>query len=99
MRAIGFLPKHIAQFVLGEALVIGIVGGVVGLGLGYPFVNLGVGRFLEENMGQMFPQFRVQPLIAVMAFGLALGLAIVSAILPARKAASLQVVESLRRVG
>jgi ABC-type lipoprotein release transport system permease subunit len=47
----------------------------------------------------MFPQFRVQPQIAVMAFGLALGLAIVSAILPARKAASLQVVESLRRVG
>ncbi len=99
LRAIGFLPKHIAQFVLGEALVIGIVGGVVGLGLGYPFVNLGVGRFLEENMGQMFPQFRVQPQIALMAFGLALGLAIVSAILPARKAASLQVVESLRRVG
>jgi putative ABC transport system permease protein len=99
LRAIGFLPKHVAQFVLGEALVIGIVGGVVGLALGYPFVNLGVGRFLEENMGQMFPQFRVQPQIAVMAFALALGLAVVSAILPARKAASLQVVESLRRVG
>ena len=99
LRAIGFLPKHVAQFVLGEALVIGIVGGVVGLALGYPFVNLGVGRFLEENMGQMFPQFRVQPVIALMAFGLAIGLAIVAAILPARKAASLQVVESLRRVG
>lgn len=99
LRAIGFLPKHIAQFVLGEALVIGIVGGLVGLGLGYPFVNFGVGRFLEENMGQMFPQFRVQPQIALMAFGLALGLAVISAILPARKAASLQVVESLRRVG
>jgi putative ABC transport system permease protein len=99
LRAIGFLPKHVAQFVLGEALVIGIVGGLVGLGLGYPFVNLGVGRFLEENMGQMFPQFRVQPQIAAMAFGLALVLAVVSAILPARRAAALQVVDSLRRVG
>jgi len=99
LRAIGFLPKHVAQFVLGEALVIGIVGGLLGLALGYPFVNFGVGRFLEENMGQMFPQFRVQPHIAAMAFGLALALAVVSAILPARRAAKLQVVESLRRVG
>ncbi|HVY26918.1 MAG TPA: FtsX-like permease family protein [Polyangiaceae bacterium] len=99
LRAIGFLPKHVAQFVLGEALVIGIVGGLLGLALGYPFVNFGVGRFLEENMGQMFPQFRVQPQIAALAFGLALLLAVVSAILPARRAAKLQVVESLRRVG
>jgi putative ABC transport system permease protein len=99
LRAIGFLPKHVAQFVLGEALVIGVVGGLLGLALGYPFVNFGVGRFLEENMGQMFPQFRVQPQIAAMAFGLALVLAVVSAILPARRAAKLQVVESLRRVG
>jgi putative ABC transport system permease protein len=99
LRAIGFLPKHIAQFVLGEAMVIGVVGGGVGLILGYPFVNFGVGRFIEENMGQYFPQFRVQPELAAVAFGLAVLLALVAAILPARQAANLQVVDSLRRVG
>jgi len=99
LRAIGFLPKHIAQFVLGEAVVIGVVGGGVGLVLGYPFVNYGVGRFIEENMGQYFPQFRVQPELAAFAFGLAVLLALVAAILPARQAANLQVVDSLRRVG
>jgi putative ABC transport system permease protein len=99
LRAIGFLPKHIAQFVLGEAVVIGVVGGGVGLLIGYPFVNYGVGRFIEENMGQYFPQFRVQPELAAVAFGLAVLLALVAAILPARQAANLQVVDSLRRVG
>jgi len=99
LRAIGFLPKHIAQFVLGEAAVIGVVGGGVGLLLGYPFVNFGVGRFIEENMGQYFPQFRVQPELAAVAFGLAVLLALIAAILPARQAARLQVVDSLRRVG
>jgi putative ABC transport system permease protein len=99
LRAIGFLPKHVAQFVLGEAVVIGIVGGGLGLLIGYPFVNFGVGRFIEENMGAYFPQFRVQPQLAVMALGLAILLAVVAAILPARRAARLQVVDSLRRVG
>jgi len=99
LRAIGFLPKHIAQFVLGEAGAIGLLGGIIGVGLGYPFVNLLVGRALEENMGNMFPQFRVQPEIALLGMVLAIGLAVVAAILPARQAASLKVVDALRRVG
>ncbi len=50
-------------------------------------------------MGNMFPQFRVQPGIAVLGLALAVVLAVVSAVLPARQAASLKVVDALRRVG
>jgi len=99
LRAIGFLPKHIVQFVLGEAVVIGVMGGALGLLAAYPFVNNLVGRALEENMGNMFPQFRVQPEMALLGLGLAILLALVAAILPARQAASLKVVDALRRVG
>jgi putative ABC transport system permease protein len=99
LRAIGFLPKHVAQFILAEGLVIGLLGGLVGVVLGYPVVNNGMGRVIEENMGNMFPQFRVQPEIAGVAFGLAVVLGLIAAILPARKASQLQVVEALRRVG
>ena len=99
LRAIGFLPKHVAQFILAEGLVIGLLGGLIGVLLGYPVVNNGLGRVIEENMGNMFPQFKVQPQIAAFAFGLALVLGVVAAIFPARKAARLQVVEALRRVG
>ena len=99
LRAIGFLPKHIAQFVLGEAAAIGLFGGLIGVVLGYPFVNALVGRALEENMGNMFPQFRVQPGIAALGLALAIVLAVLAAVLPARQAASLKVVDALRRVG
>jgi putative ABC transport system permease protein len=99
LRAIGFLPSHIARFVLAEGLVIGVLGGAIGVLLGYPLVNNGMGRVIEENIGQFFPQFRVQPQMAAFAFGLAILLGLVAAILPARQAARLQVVDALRRVG
>jgi putative ABC transport system permease protein len=99
LRAIGFLPSHIARFILVEGVVIGVLGGLIGVLLGYPVVNGGMGRLIEENMGNMFPQFRVQPTVAAFAFGLATLLGLVAAILPARQASRLQVVEALRRVG
>lgn len=99
LRAIGFLPNHIVRFILAEGLVIGVLGGLIGVLLGYPLINNGMGRVIEENMGQFFPQFRVQPQMAAFALGLATLLGLVAAILPARKASRLQVVEALRRVG
>jgi putative ABC transport system permease protein len=99
LRAIGFLPSHVARFILVEGLVIGVLGGLLGVLLGYPVVNNGMGRVIEENMGNMFPQFRVQPQIAAFAFGLATLLGLLAAISPARRASKLQVVEALRRVG
>lgn len=99
LRAIGFLPSHVARFILVEGVVIGVLGGLIGVLLAYPVVNNGMGRVIEENMGNMFAQFRVQAPIAAFAFGLATLLGLFAAILPARKAASLQVVEALRRVG
>ncbi len=99
LRAIGFLPQHIARFVIGEGIVIGLIGGLLGVLVGYPFVNGLVGRALEENMGSMFPQFRVQPEIAALGLFLAILLALLAAALPARQAASLKVIDALRRVG
>ncbi len=99
LRAIGFLPRHIVIFIMGEGIVLGAIGGVVGLLLGYPFVNKVVGRFLEENLGAFFPFFRVSPAIAAMAFGLAVLLGLLGAIIPARQASRLEIVSALRRVG
>jgi putative ABC transport system permease protein len=98
MRAIGFLPRHIAGFVLAEALAIGAAGGVLGLLIAYPMVNRGMGRWIEENMGGFFPYFRVDPKIAAAAIGLALVLAVVAALLPALRASRLDVTEGLRRL-
>lgn len=99
LRAIGFLPRHIALFIIGESAFLGLLGGIVGLLVGYPLVEKGIGRVLEENMGAFFPFFRVSSGVAGAAFVLAVLLGILAAIIPARGAARLEVVSALRRVG
>jgi putative ABC transport system permease protein len=99
LRAIGFLPKHLAIFVLGEALAVGLLGGLMGLVIGYPVVEKGIGRFLEENMAGFFPFFRVSPETALSALGLAMLLGLMAAAVPAYQASKLNVINALRKVG
>jgi putative ABC transport system permease protein len=98
MRAIGFLPKHVWWFILGEAAFLGAIGGGLGLAIGLPFVQGGLGRWLEENMGAFFPFFRVPPVWAVVGFGLAIGLGVIAAIIPAWGAVRVKVTDGLRRL-
>jgi len=98
LRALGFLPKHVAFFILGEAATLGLASGLVGLVLSFPLVNLGVGRFLEENMPAYFPYFRVDAFTAVSAVLLAVVLGIAAAAIPAFTASRLTVAGALRRV-
>lgn len=98
LRAIGFRPGHVALWVVGESLVTGVLGGLVGVALAWPFINLGVGRFIEENMGTFFPYFRLEP--ANMALGLFVALLLggAASALPAWRASRLNVVDAVRRV-
>jgi putative ABC transport system permease protein len=99
LRAIGFLPKHLTRFILGEAATVGLAGGILGLVVAYPFVNNLVGRFLEENMGGIFPYVKVPPGTAVAALVFATGLGLIAAALPAYRASKLDVIDALRRIG
>jgi putative ABC transport system permease protein len=99
LRAIGFKPRHLAAFILGEALAIGVLGALLGLALAVPFIDKGVGRFLEENMGGFFPYFRVTAKDAGLAATLAIGLAAIVAAIPAYQASKLNTIDALRRVG
>lgn len=99
MLALGFRPKHILACVLGEASAVGLIGSGLGLLLAYPLVEKGMGRWLEENMGSFFPYFRIPPEVALMAVIGAVVLATIAAAVPAYRAAKLDVVEALRRLG
>lgn len=99
MRAIGFLPRHLAGFVLGEAATIGALGGVLGLLIAYPVVEKGIGRFLEEQMQGFFPVFKIDNITMIQAFGFAALLGILAAAIPAYRASKLDVIDALRRVG
>ena len=98
LRAIGFSPGHVRAFVLGEALTTGVLTGLVGLAISYPIVQLGMGAWLEENMGSFFPYFRITPGTAAAGMGLAVALALIASLIPAYKAGQLSVIDALRRV-
>lgn len=98
LRAIGFRPQHIAIFILGEAATVGLMSGLLGLALAYPIVELGMGRFLEENMGGFFPYFRIDKITMVTAVGLAMVLSLIASVIPAWRASRLPVTDALRRI-
>lgn len=98
LRALGFEPRHVALFILGEALTIGVLAGLVGLAISYPIVELGMGRYLEENMNGFFPYFRIEKATMAVAVCLAIALALVAAAIPAYRASKLSVTNALRRV-
>jgi putative ABC transport system permease protein len=99
LRAIGFLPKHVAGFILSEGLFIGLLGGLAGLALGSLLIS-GVGKFVEEGpMAGFFPYFRLQPLTVGVALALSSVLGVVAAFIPAYRASRLQVTDALRKVG
>ncbi len=98
LRAIGFLPGHVALWVVAESFVMGTVGGVLGALIAWPFINLLIGRIIEENMGSYFPYFHLEPSAVAVGVTLAAVLGAAAAALPAWNASKLHVVDAVRRV-
>jgi putative ABC transport system permease protein len=98
LRAIGFLPRHITIWIVGESFLLGLLGGVWGLLLAWPLINLGFSRFVEENMGGFFPYFRLETANMVLGLSLAALLGVGASMIPAWRASKIRVVDAVRRV-
>lgn len=96
LRAIGFTPKHLYLLVLGEAAVLGLLGGVAGLAMTYPLLEGLVGPFLTENL--QFPPTQIPVHVALGAALAAVALAVLAAGLPAARLGRLEVRDALGRV-
>ena len=93
LRTLGYTPGEILSLVLGESVVISVLGGVVGLGLGM-LMALGI----EANAsGFPFQGIKWQAIVIVLAVAAVVGL--LAAVVPARIASKSNVVESLRFTG
>ncbi|MDB5288807.1 MAG: hypothetical protein JWL69_48 [Phycisphaerales bacterium] len=93
LRTLGYTPGEILQLVLGESVVISLVGGLVGLVLGFLLakgLQVGPGAF-------MFKSLKWEA--AAIVLGMAAVIGLVAAFVPAVIAARKNVVESLRFTG
>lgn len=98
LRAIGFMPGHVALWVVAESLFMGLLGGLIGAAIAWPMVNQGIGPFLEANMGQFFPYFRLETSVLLTGILAAALLGAAAAVIPAWQASQLRVVDAVRRV-
>ncbi len=98
LKAIGFTGRHVALFIVGEAVLVAALGGVLGVVIAYVLVEKLGGRAIEENMGSFFPYFRIDPRVDLLAVLLSLVLGAAASAIPALQASRLRVVDALRRV-
>jgi putative ABC transport system permease protein len=92
LKAVGFGDRTVLVMVLAEALVLTLVGGVIGLGLAKGFTAMG-----DPTRG-MLPLFYLAPAKMAVGLGLAVAIGVAAGIVPALTAMQLRIVDALRRV-
>ena len=94
-KTLGFTGKHLAGIIMGESLIISIIGGALGLLISYPLIA----GFAEVIPKGMFPVFQLEPITIILASSAALIIGITAAIFPIQRAMSTKIVEGFRFVG
>ena len=92
LKAVGFTDRFVLLLVLGESLLISVVGGAIGISLAKVFTLNG-----DPTRG-LLPFFYLPPSAVLTGLAVAVGVGILSGILPATSAMRLRVVDALRRV-
>ena len=96
LKAVGFTNQLVLGVVLGESIVITLLGGLLGLLIGWLLVSaLGQSTFVRTY----FPLFFIPVRDLIAGVGFALGLGFLSGILPAIQAMRLRLADALRREG
>ena len=91
-KAIGATDRAVLGQFVGEAAVVGLIGGLAGLGLGALVVQV----YLASTSDPAAQIFLLTPRLAIGSVVFALVLGIVSGLYPARRAARLNPVQALR---
>jgi putative ABC transport system permease protein len=99
LRALGFGSSPVVASVLAEALLIGVVGGMIGMVISYfGFNGLRASTMNFSTFSQITFAFTVTPQILVTGLVYALGLAFVGGLLPSMRAARLPITTGLREL-
>jgi putative ABC transport system permease protein len=91
LKAIGFTDRGVLGLVLGESFMLALIGGGIGLALGWFMVSLG------DPSGGALPSFYIPPRNYLFAAVLIAALALAAGSLPALEAKRLQIADALRR--
>jgi putative ABC transport system permease protein len=94
LKTLGFRPRHLAGLIVGESLLLSLVGGVLGLIFSIPVVGL-----FPKEVEQYFPGLYVSRPTMIVGLAAALAVGVLAAILPAWRASRVGIAEALRKIG
>ena len=99
LRALGFSTSAVLVSVLGEAIVLGVIGGSIGaLGAYLAFNGYQTSTINFQTFSQVAFAFRVTPQLVGMGLFYALAMGLVGGLLPAVRAARLPISSALREL-
>jgi putative ABC transport system permease protein len=93
LRAIGVTKNQMSRMVIGEALVLGLLGSVMGLALGFYLGR--TSNFMTELLSGFQPEFAIPWAKVCLGAALATGLCLLAALIPARYASRSNIVAAL----
>jgi putative ABC transport system permease protein len=92
LRALGWRRVRVMNLLMGEAVLLGLVGSLLGSVMGY----LGVKAVAQMPMASIFITADLPPLVLSLGVLLGLGLSVIGGFYPALRAAALEPTEALR---
>ena len=98
LKALGFKRRQILRLVLGEALLLALLGGVAGILVSLPFTHFLVTAMKESPAASFAYNFRVSPSSAATAFAISVAIGTISGFIPAVRSSRVSVVGALRQV-
>jgi len=93
LKTLGFTRESILGMILGEAVLLALVGGAIGLGIAAALCSLV--RKAPGFVGQM-KTLSIHPPVALACLGVAAAIGLISSLVPAWSAARTPIVEALR---
>jgi putative ABC transport system permease protein len=94
LKVLGFGPGFLALLIVGESLLLALVGAVIGMALLFP-----VAHGFAEKMGTLFPTFVIAPQTLLLQALCAIAVGLLAAIIPTVRSARVKIVEGLASIG
>ena len=93
-KTLGFGGWHIAGLILGESLLITLMGCALGISITFPAAYI-----FKKTVPMYLPVFQVEEATLTLDLIASLGVGILSALLPAWRAIQVRIADGLRRIG
>jgi putative ABC transport system permease protein len=93
-KTLGFGGRHIAGLILGESLLITLMGCALGMAITFPAAYI-----FKKTVPLYLPVFQVEEATLYLDLIASLGVGILSALIPAWRAIQVRIADGLRRIG